>query len=605
MNASKPLILILVLCLLMGNILNLIAQPSNTAWDWVLTTEMPDARTQHTLTTIGNKVYLYGGWDDNQPNEVLAYQKLYSIDFNQIPIEDLIDFNQSITFDWHDERQIDGLSVPATRGASGVMVDVKSDANINVLSNPSHISAEFDHDVLFLGGVDLSNDAFRTEAYLLSNNRGSINSIFTDGFESGGAFSSVDVTPNFQDTPAQRSLSQPFPRFLHTTQSRGNSLFLFGGATNVNTPSPVDAAMWELDLPTMTWTQQASTPEDARYHLSSAMVDKKMYCFGGKTAGGNLSDQLLIYDTQADFWRTLSPNGEDPWPAAREQAEMIAYDRFLLLFGGKIGSIYLKNVWLFDTETEMWTQLADMPIFSAGHKMTTLPPVSNGNSTVLSVLMFGGKQVIGSSPPFPSARTYLVRFAFPNGPGACLEDDLFVSQTSIHTENFQVQKVLRTHHPSVIPNGENVSFVAGESVVLSKGFEVELGATLFVGIQDCDVIAPNWTVTATENNLYHQDNLPQQSHFADDKATNRLLPTVYFYPNPVQHTATIAINLAEATKMQLTLLDLYGRKVATIVDEATLAKGEHHFQWQRDSHINTGVYILVLNGQQVGKLVVR
>jgi hypothetical protein len=78
-------------------------------------------------------------------------------------------------------------------------------------------------------------------------------------------------------------------------------------------------------------------------------------------------------------------------------------------------------------------------------------------------------------------------------------------------------------------------------------------------------------------------------------AWNGALPTTYALyqsrPNPATGTATIAFDLPENTKVNLTVYDISGRKVTTSVDE-TLPAGEHAV---RVSGLAPGVYVYRLD----------
>jgi hypothetical protein len=76
---------------------------------------------------------------------------------------------------------------------------------------------------------------------------------------------------------------------------------------------------------------------------------------------------------------------------------------------------------------------------------------------------------------------------------------------------------------------------------------------------------------------------------------NGALPTTYALyqsrPNPTEGTATIAFDLPEDAKVTLTVYDISGRKVTTLVDE-TLAAGEHAAEV---SGLAPGVYVYKLD----------
>ncbi|UCE28234.1 MAG: T9SS type A sorting domain-containing protein, partial [Candidatus Coatesbacteria bacterium] len=62
-------------------------------------------------------------------------------------------------------------------------------------------------------------------------------------------------------------------------------------------------------------------------------------------------------------------------------------------------------------------------------------------------------------------------------------------------------------------------------------------------------------------------------------------------PNPAKGTATIAFDLPEVADVTLTVYDISGRKVTTLVDE-TLTAGEHKAEI---SEMAPGVYVYKLD----------
>jgi hypothetical protein len=69
------------------------------------------------------------------------------------------------------------------------------------------------------------------------------------------------------------------------------------------------------------------------------------------------------------------------------------------------------------------------------------------------------------------------------------------------------------------------------------------------------------------------------------------------FPNPVTNGATIGFAIPEAAQVQLTMHDVNGRRVATLLD-TELSAGTHTIEWEmqrgQDDQFVSGVYFLRL-----------
>ncbi|MDD5088555.1 MAG: S8 family serine peptidase [bacterium] len=65
------------------------------------------------------------------------------------------------------------------------------------------------------------------------------------------------------------------------------------------------------------------------------------------------------------------------------------------------------------------------------------------------------------------------------------------------------------------------------------------------------------------------------------------------YPNPFNSVATIPLELTSSTRVDVTVFDVLGRRVATLLDHAALSAGSHQIAWNADD-VATGVYFVRL-----------
>lgn len=146
----------------------------------------------------------------------------------------------------------------------------------------------------------------------------------------------------------------------------------------------------------------ASTPSQRWYHSASIVESpysehRRMFVFGGttNTSYNVLLNDLHYIDIPEDFctprsdmqnvpicWQKVdSPNP----PSKRWGHTGLAWDKYLVIFGGCDGYMYLNELLFFDTETMQWERRAaegNYPAPRAGHKAA----IVNDNIMVL----FGG-----------------------------------------------------------------------------------------------------------------------------------------------------------------------------------------------------------------------
>ncbi len=102
---------------------------------------------------------------------------------------------------------------------------------------------------------------------------------------------------------------------------------------------------------------------DGTIHATAQVLDGVIYVAGGLDAGGASLDVVEIYDPVADSWSTAAPLG-----TRRDNAGSAVLDGKLYVFGGRTrnanGSVVdgtLATVEMFDALTEAWTARASMP----------------------------------------------------------------------------------------------------------------------------------------------------------------------------------------------------------------------------------------------------
>ncbi len=163
----------------------------------------------------------------------------------------------------------------------------------------------------------------------------------------------------------------------------------------------------------------------------------------------------------------------------------------------------------------------------------------------------------------------------------CAENNLTLNDNPILADTYHATQTITS--TGTVANNTEVIFKAGTSITLSAGFHAVAGSDFSAMIEACPAALVSREV------LNHHDFKNQ--------------PIVNVFPNPVQYSTNLEIALSIPTEIQLDLYDLNGRKVANLVAPTLLSSGRHLYEWQCEA-VEKGMYLLVLNGQQVGKLVV-
>ncbi len=177
--------------------------------------------------------------------------------------------------------------------------------------------------------------------------------------------------------------TKPSARYRHSMvyHSINDKVILFGGSNGTS-----NNETWTYDLGTNTWTNMApSTKPSARYGHSMVYdsINDKVILFGGLD-GMIYSNETWAYDLNTNTWTNMTPSTK---PSARVFSSMV-YDSIndkIILFGGSESGTPNDETWVYDLDTNTWTNMAPSPKPSprSSHSMAY---DSNNNK----VILFGG-----------------------------------------------------------------------------------------------------------------------------------------------------------------------------------------------------------------------
>ncbi|KAK9122729.1 hypothetical protein Sjap_012331 [Stephania japonica] len=179
----------------------------------------------------------------------------------------------------------------------------------------------------------------------------------------------------------------PCPRAFHVAVAIDCHMFIFGGRYGGKRLGD----FWVLDTDIWQWSELTSfgdLPSPRDFAAASAIGNQKIVMYGGWDGKKWLSD-VYVLDTISLEWTELAVSGSLPPPRCGHTVTMV--EKRLLVFGGRggggpiMGDLWaLKGLIDAENETPMWTQLklpGQQPAPRCGHTLT-----SEGHN----LLLFGG-----------------------------------------------------------------------------------------------------------------------------------------------------------------------------------------------------------------------
>ncbi|TMW96783.1 hypothetical protein EJD97_006787 [Solanum chilense] len=189
-------------------------------------------------------------------------------------------------------------------------------------------------------------------------------------------------------SPADFAGAIPQPRSGHTAVNIGKSkVVVFGGLIDKKFLSDITV----YDIENKLWFQPECTgsgsdglvgPSPRAFHVA-VTIDCHMFIFGGRSRGRRLGD-FWVLDTDIWQWSELTSFGD--LPSARDFAAASAIGKSkIVMFGGWDGKKWLSDVYILDTMTLEWRELA---------VLGTVPPPRCGHTATMvekRLLVYGGR----------------------------------------------------------------------------------------------------------------------------------------------------------------------------------------------------------------------
>lgn len=181
-------------------------------------------------------------------------------------------------------------------------------------------------------------------------------------------------------SPATRPSPRSHPTLAYDAES--DRAILFGGS---NGAAVLDDT-WTYDLEADTWSNLNPTTKPAprsRHAMAYDSRSDRVVLFGGVGITASLND-TWSYDRNANTWTNMNP-GTSPSARGRHAMEYDAESDRVVLFGGTFGSTVLNDTWMYDLESNTWTNLspASPPPARSGHRLAY-------DSRSDRIVLFGG-----------------------------------------------------------------------------------------------------------------------------------------------------------------------------------------------------------------------
>ncbi|CAD6215332.1 unnamed protein product [Miscanthus lutarioriparius] len=181
---------------------------------------------------------------------------------------------------------------------------------------------------------------------------------------------------------------RPAPRSGHTAVSIGKSkVVVFGGFADKRfladvSVYDVENKLWYTPECTGNGSDGQAGPSPRAFHIA-VVIDCNMFIIGGRSGGKRLGDFWML-DT--DLWQWSEMTGFGDLPSPREFAAASAIgNRKIVMYGGWDGKKWLSDVYIMDTMSLEWTELA---------VTGSVPPPRCGHSATMiekRLLIFGGR----------------------------------------------------------------------------------------------------------------------------------------------------------------------------------------------------------------------
>ena len=156
---------------------------------------------------------------------------------------------------------------------------------------------------------------------------------------------------------------KPMPTERESLQANavGNKIYLIGGMLNVPPRGEIFGVTEVYDPSSDSWTTLASMPYPVNRY-ASAVIDGKIYIFGGSTSSDQTSTLVQIFDPETNNWTTGAPMPAAVFGGAAAATTGVFAPKRIYVIGGSDSDLNQ----IYDPENNSWTFGAPMPTARLG-----------------------------------------------------------------------------------------------------------------------------------------------------------------------------------------------------------------------------------------------
>jgi N-acetylneuraminic acid mutarotase len=287
---------------------------------WVAKTEMPGTRWGHSASLVDGKIYVFGGL--GSVDKVDAYDPATDTWANKSDMLTGRYFTASVVADGK-VYVMGGTSIPWSGLTGSPLATVEE-------YDPSTDTWTKKSDMLF------RRDGLVAEV---------VNSkIYAIGGGIGTAMGKVEEYDPATDTWTEKA-DMPTPRKFHSSSVVNGKIYSFGGKADRSATGYKVVEVYHP--PTDTWERLPDMPGvTVSPGMSTAVVDARMYSFGGHNSSLAPTSTLSLYEPSTDTWTVL-----EAMPFVSNLASTTAVGGSVYVIGGTADSwpfsTYLSSVWKF------------------------------------------------------------------------------------------------------------------------------------------------------------------------------------------------------------------------------------------------------------------
>ena len=378
----------------------------------------------------------------------------------------------------------------------------------------------------------------------------------------------------------------------------------------------------------------ASPMHSARGGAAAVLYGDYIYVFGGKSIDGTVLNTVECFDIDNDEWDTLAV---PPFQHARYNAAALVYDNKIYLIGGREDDDVIGATEIYDPVQNSWTEAQKMRKEREGfsgallnNRIYAIGGQEEQNKLIDEIEWYNPDQNSWLEAvfdlPFPRAAHY----------AAARQDTFYMFGGYYYGLTRSAYKAIPTDSGYVwIQNGElcqgkayGATAVVGEEIFLIGG-EISTGKTNKVDVYNvtngtyasCQPLSSTRSgmaaVTAKDSLIYviggfetiNNEPVNTVEYYsgkltAIEKTKNLAIPENHIliqgYPNPFNSQINFRVKTLKHDTYDLSVYNIRGQQIHHIF-RGNLNPGEHQFTWQASPSIASGLYLLVIQSNEMSE----